>query len=124
LSRWRNLRAPTDRPMGRHEAAANQLMSGALCRSAVFGGLAPSGRTTLEDRTRSASGDHANEVKSAATEQGPVLGLGALASAATDEPHIEELVRVWLISAATPSWSIARRGRIWGRDRECSPNLQ
>src|SRR6267142_3556716 len=59
--------------------------------------LAPSDRTTLKDATRSTSGDHANEFKSAATEQGPVLGLGAFASAATDEPHVEELVRVRLI---------------------------
>jgi hypothetical protein len=66
-------------------------------RSAPGGVLALSDGTTLKDGTRSTSGDHANQFKSAATEQGPVLGLGALASAASDEPHVEELVRVWFI---------------------------
>lgn len=63
----------------------------------AFSVLGPSDGTTLKDGTRSTRGDHASEFKSAATEQGPILGLGALTAAATDKPHVEELVRVWLI---------------------------
>ena len=53
--------------------------------------------TTLKDGAGPVSRHHTLECESAAAEQRSVLGLGPLASAAPDEPHVKKLVRVRLV---------------------------
>jgi hypothetical protein len=77
--------------MGKIEARFRSMAS----RCPAF--LILSGGPTLKDGAGPAGRHNTHEYKSAPAEQPSILGLGPLASPATNEPHIQELVRVRLV---------------------------